>query len=321
MSMQNITLFKVPLWKNDYHRFCIQSKFTGWYRSGLWHELGTIEILVIAGQISVQAGDVTLLSWRKRCEDITELGWLTLCSPPLAENSWILADCPYWDCGCELFKDINNWGILASCWQSFFASLTRNSSNLRSLSAFSFNWHLNLLPCAAIEPFIPRAIAGKPCVVDLIFSNSLCGGLTIFDFFRNGGLSVCLTFWWIPLGASSSAYLSSASRSFKSVPSDLLELAGSLSSSSSLPCSSREESEKFSLTNKVSAALDSKFNGLCVSGKTGFKIWYQWGFFSGSSPEPFFAWCVLFVHSVLNHLYFCHSFSIDMSNFVRVLLK
>ena len=186
MSMQNITLFKVPLWKNDYHRFCIQSKFTGWYRSGFWHELGTIEILVIAGQISAQAGDVTLPSWRKRCEGITELGWLTLCSPPLAENSWILADCPYWDCGCELFKDINNWGILASCWQSFFASLTRNSSNLRSLSAFSFNWHSNLLPCAAIEPFIPRAIAGKPCVVDLIFSNSLCGGLTIFDFFRNG---------------------------------------------------------------------------------------------------------------------------------------
>ena len=170
---------------------------------------------------------MTLLSWREWWEDVTKLGWLTSCSPPQAENGCLLEDCPYWGGGCELFKDINNCAILASCWRSFCASLTRNSSNLRSLSALSFNWHSNLLSCAVIEAFIPRAIASKPCVVDLIFSDFLCGGLAIFDFFRNGGLSACLTFWWIPLGASSSACLSSASRSFKSVSSDLLKLAGS----------------------------------------------------------------------------------------------
>ena len=159
----------------------------------------------------------------------------------------MLENCPYWGGGCELFKDINNCAILASCWQSFSVSLARNSSNLRFLSAFSFNWHSNLLPCAVIEGFIPCAIAEEPCVVDLIFSD-LCGGLSIFDFFRNDGLSACLTF----------ACLSSASMSFKSVPSDLLKLAGSLSSSSSF-----------------SAALDTKFNGLCISAKTGYKIWYQ----------------------------------------------
>ena len=209
--------------------FVILSEFTGWYGSGLLHEVGTIKILVIPGQTSARARDVTLLSW--------------------------------------------------------------------------------------------RAIADQTCVVDLIFLNFLCGGLTIFDLFHNGGLSACLTFSWIPLGASSSACLSSASRSFKSVPSDLLKLAGSLSSSSSLSCSSREESEKFLFTNEVSAALDTKFTGLCVSAKTRFKIWYQWGSFSGSSPEPVFARFVLFIHSVLNHFYFCRSFSIDISNFVRVLLK
>ena len=123
MSMQNITVFKVPLWKNDYHRFCIQSEFTGWYGSGLWHELGTIEILVIPGQMSVGAGDVTLLSWRRRWEDIIKLGWLTLCSPPQVENSWMLEDGPCWGCGCELFKDINNCAILASCWQFFLLDL------------------------------------------------------------------------------------------------------------------------------------------------------------------------------------------------------
>ena len=127
MSMQNITVFKVPLWKNDYHRFCIQSEFTGWYGSGLWHELGTIEILVIPGQTSVRAGDMKLLSWREWWEDITELGWLTLCSPPQAENGRLLEDCPYWGGGCELFKDINNYAILASCWRSFSASLAWNS--------------------------------------------------------------------------------------------------------------------------------------------------------------------------------------------------
>ena len=161
--------------------FVILSEFTGWYGSGLLHEVGTIKILVIPGQTSARARDVTLLSW--------------------------------------------------------------------------------------------RAIADQTCVVDLIFLNFLCGGLTIFDLFHNGGLSACLTFSWIPLGASSSACLSSASRSFKSVPSDLLKLAGSLSSSSSLSCSSREESEKFLFTNEVSAALDTRFNGLCVSAKTGLKIW------------------------------------------------
>ena len=237
--------------------FLIQSEFTGWYGSGLWHELGTIEILVIPGQTSVRAGDVTLLSWREWWEDITELGWLTLFSPPQAENSCMLEDCPYWGTGCELFKGINNCAILPSSWRSFSASLARNSSNLRFLSAFSFNWRSNLLSCEAIEACIPRAAADKPYVVDLIFSDFLCGGLTIFDFFHNGGLSACLTFWWIHLGASSSTCLSSVSRSFKSVPSDLLKLAGSLSSSSSLSCSSREESEKFSFTNKVSAALNT----------------------------------------------------------------
>ena len=226
----------------------VQSKFTGWYGSGLWHELGTIKVLVIPDQTSVRAGDMTLLSWCKSWEDITELGWLTLCSPPQVENGCMLEDCPYWGGRCELFKDTNHFAILVSCWHSFSASLAQNSSNLRSLPAFFFNCRSSLLSWAAIEPIIPRAITDKPCVVDLIFSDFLCGGLTIFDFFHNGNLSACLTFWWIPLGASSSACLSSASRSFKSVPSDLLKLAGSLSSSSSLSCSSREESEKFSFT-------------------------------------------------------------------------
>ena len=106
----------------------------------------------------------------------------------------MLEDFPYWGGGCELFKDINNYAILASCWRSFLASLARNSSNLRSLSALSFNWRSNLLSCAVIEAFTPRAIADKSCEVNLIFSDFLCGGLTIFDFFHNGGLSACLTF-------------------------------------------------------------------------------------------------------------------------------
>ena len=56
---------------------------------------------------------------------------------------------------------------------------------------------------------------------------------------------------------------------------------------SSLSCSSREESEKyFSFTNKVSAALDTKFSGLWVSAKNGFKTWYEWGSFCESSREP-----------------------------------
>ena len=207
--------------------FVIQFEFTSWYRSGLWHELSTIEILVTPFKTSVRAGDVVLLSWHKWWEDIIELGWLTLCSPPQAENGCMFEDCLYWGGGCQLFKDINNCAILASCWRSFSASLAWNSINLRSLSAFSFKWRSNPLYCALIETFIPRAIADKPCVVDLIFSDFLCGGLAIFDFFRNGGLSACLTFWWIPLGASSSACLSSASRSFKLVSSDLLKLAGS----------------------------------------------------------------------------------------------
>ena len=96
--------------------------------------------------------------------------------------------------------------------------------------------------CAVIEAFTPHPIADESCLVNLIFSDFLCGGLTIFDFFRNGGLS------------------------------DLLKLAGSRSSSSSLLCSSREESEKLSFRNEISAALDTKFNGLCVSAKTGFKL-------------------------------------------------
>ena len=210
--------------------FVIQSEFTGWHGSGFWHKLSTIEILFILGQTSVRAGDVTLLSWRKWLEDITELGWLTLYSPPQAENGCILEDCPYWGGGCKLFKGINNCAILASCWRSFPAPLAWNLSNLSLLSAFSFNWRSNLLSCAAIEAFVPRAIADKPCVVDLIFSYFLCGDLTIFYFFCNGGLSTCLTFWWIPLGALSSACLSLGSRSYKSVPSDLLKLADSLSS-------------------------------------------------------------------------------------------
>ena len=239
--------------------FVIQSEFTGWYRSGLSHELATIEIFVISDQTSVRAGDVTLLSWREWWEDIMDVGWLTLCSPSQVENGCLFEDCPYWAGSCELFKDIKNCAILASCWRSLSASLAQNSSNLHSLSSFSFNWRSNLLSCAAIEAFIPRATTDKPCVVDLIFSYFLCGDLTIFYFFCNGGLSACLAFWWIPLGASSSFCLSLGSRSYKSVPSDLLKLACLLSSWSSLSCCSREESEKFSFTNKVSAALSSMF--------------------------------------------------------------
>ena len=227
MSMQNITVFKVSLWKMIIIVFVIQSDFTSWYRSELWHELSTIEILVTPFQTSVRAGDVALLSWHKWWEDIIELGWLILCSPPQAENGCMLEDCPYWGGGWELFKDINNCAIFALCWWSFSSSLAQNSSNVCYLLAFSFNWCSNLWSCAAIEAFISRAIADKPCAVDLIFSAFWCGGLTIFDFFHSGGLSVCLKFWWILLGASTSACLSSASRSFKSVSSDLMKLAGS----------------------------------------------------------------------------------------------
>ena len=86
--------------------FVIESEFTGWYGSGLWHELGTIETLVIPGQTSLRAGDVTLLSWREWWEDITKLGWLTLCSPPQVENGSILEDCLCWAGRCELFKEM-----------------------------------------------------------------------------------------------------------------------------------------------------------------------------------------------------------------------
>ena len=107
----------------------------------------------------------------------------------------------------------------------FLLHLHRTQATSALFQRFFFNWRSSLLSWAAIEPIIPRAIADKPCVVDLIFSDFLCGGLTIFDFFHNGSLSACLTFWWIPLGASSSACLSSASRSFRSVPSDVPKLA------------------------------------------------------------------------------------------------
>ena len=252
--------------------FVIQSKFTGWYGSGLWHELSTIEILVMPGQTSAWAGDVTLLSWREWWEDITELGWLTLCSPPQAENGCMFEDCLYWGGGCQLFKDINNCAILASCWRSFCASLTRNSSNLRSLSALSFNWHSNLLSCAVIEAFIPRAIASKPCVVDLIFSDFLCGGLAIFDFFRNGGLSACLTFWWIPLGASSSTCLSSASSHWDQCHQIYWNLQACFHNRRHYHAFPGRSLKNFLFMNEATAALDTKFNGLCISAKTGFKI-------------------------------------------------
>ena len=45
MSMQNITVFKVPLWKNNYHRFCNSIWIYLLVGLGLWHELGTIKIM------------------------------------------------------------------------------------------------------------------------------------------------------------------------------------------------------------------------------------------------------------------------------------
>ena len=247
--------------------FLIQSE-----RSGLWHELGTIETLVIRGQISARAGDATLLSWREWWEDITELGWLTLFSPLQAENACILLDCSYWGPKCELFKDINNCAILPLWWRSFSTSLARNSGNLRSLSVFSFNWRSNLLSCAAIEAFIPRAIADKPCVVDLIFSDFLCGGLTILDFFRDGGLSACLTFWWIPLGASSSTCLSSASSHWDQCHQIYWNLQACFHNRRHYHAFPGRSLKNFLFMNEATAALDTKFNGLCISAKTGFKI-------------------------------------------------
>ena len=166
----------------------------------------------------------------------------------------------------------------------------------------------NLLSCAAIEAFIPRAIDDKKCVVDLIFSDFSCGGLAIFDFFCNEGLSACLTFWWIPLGASSSACLSAAPSHSDQCHQIYWNLQICFHNRRHYHAFPERCLKKFLFINEVSAALDTKFNGLWVSAKTGFKIWYQWGSFSVSSPEPFFAWFVLFAHSVLNHLHFCRCF-------------
>ena len=228
--MQNITVFKVPLWKNDYHRFCNSIQI---------YRLVRIRALTWTRHhrdISHPWPNILVRRW---C-DIAELmrmmkrhhgvGLTDLCSPLEAENCCMLEDSPNWGGRCELFRDINNCTILASCWRPFSASFSWNSSNLHSLLVFSFNWRSNLLSCTVIT----CAISDKPCVVDLNFSDFLCGGLTVFDFFCYGSLSACLTYWWIPLGASPSACLSSASRSFKLEPSDLLKLAGSLSSSLSL---------------------------------------------------------------------------------------
>ena len=70
--------------------------------------------------------------------------------------------------GESFFKVINNWVILTLCWRSFSASLAQNTSCLCSLSVFYFNWCSNLLSCAAINAFFPRAITHKPYVVDFI---------------------------------------------------------------------------------------------------------------------------------------------------------
>ena len=72
MFMQNVTVFKVPLWKNDYHRFCNSIRI---YRLVRIRALAWTDI---PGQTSVRAGDVALLSWREWWEE----GWLTLCSFP-----------------------------------------------------------------------------------------------------------------------------------------------------------------------------------------------------------------------------------------------
>ena len=65
MSMENITVFKVPLWTNDYHCFCnsIRIYRLVWIRALTWtrHHRD----IVIPGQTSTQPGDVADANYEK----------------------------------------------------------------------------------------------------------------------------------------------------------------------------------------------------------------------------------------------------------------
>ena len=146
-----------------------------------------------------------------------------------------------------------------------------------------------VLPIPLFHEF---SLTNRACLFDRIFCYFLWEAMTIFDHF----------------GAGRPSWLSS-------IPSSIFSVFAGSSPFSSSP----EDSDKSPLTNEISAALDTKFNGLWVCANTGFSTLYQWSSLSGSSPEPFFARMVLDNHSCFNHLNFCRSFSTDLSNFVTPL--
>ena len=165
--------------------FVIQSEFAGWYGSGLWHKLGTIEILVTPGQPSVRAGDMTLLSWGEWWEDITELGWLTLCSPPQAERGCVLEDCLYWGADVSFLKTLTTVPFSLHVSNPFLIHL--HGTEATSVLFQRCSLITVEISCLCSDWRIYSTRGG----IDFFFS---CEGSTIFDFFRNGSLSRCLTF-------------------------------------------------------------------------------------------------------------------------------
>ena len=105
----------------------------------------------------------------------------------------MLEDSPYWRGGCELLKTLTI--VPSSLHVGNLFLLHLHGTQVTSVPFQRFPLiGVQISSRAAIEAFIPRAIADKLCVMDLIFCDFLCGGLTMFNFFRNGGLSAYLTF-------------------------------------------------------------------------------------------------------------------------------
>ena len=115
--------FYIPEWNSHVNRnFFIPGQVSS--QDEISSRLHVNALLVIPDQTSVQAGDMILLSWREWWDDITELGWLTLCSPPQAESGCMLEDFSYWGDGCEfLLFNVNLIDLfLAEHYKSDFSN-------------------------------------------------------------------------------------------------------------------------------------------------------------------------------------------------------